>query len=130
MEVYGRVFGMKSCGFGAPNKDEPWPHETKNNLPSPLTPNFYAGNPTTVAPAGGVHCSLPDWSKFILAHIDGYNGKDNILKARTYQKLHTVYPGQDYTYGAWIKVKRDWAGGEAMGEALDKVIGVLIRSQK
>lgn len=93
--------------------DGPWPHEMKDKRPKAMTPSFYADNPSTIAPAGGLHCNLPDWSKFILAHIDGYNGQENILKVQTYKKLHSVFPGQDYTYGAWIKIKREWAGGDA-----------------
>ncbi len=30
------------------------------------------------------------------------------------QKLHTLYPGQVYTYGAWVKLYKKWAKGDVL----------------
>jgi hypothetical protein len=45
--------------------------------------------------------------------VQCYHGKNDFLKRASFQKLHTPYPGQEYTYGAWIKVDRQWAKGPA-----------------
>ncbi|STX28514.1 chitinase [Legionella beliardensis] len=105
---------MNSCGFGqAGNKqsvppDQPWGHSTDANLnPVPV----FSDNPQTIGPAGTVHCSMSDWAKFGQVHLDGYNKLDTpILKASSFVKLHTPYPGQTYTYGGWLKF--DSAGGD------------------
>ena len=111
---------MNSCGFGPPGTpdasipDQPWPHRQSANGPEPVAPSFYADNPPTLGPAGNVHCSLSDWSKFTHSHVEGFNGKNNILKASTYKPLHTKYPGQDYTFGGWVRLERNWANGPVL----------------
>jgi D-alanyl-D-alanine carboxypeptidase len=105
--------GMKTCGFGVPSSpdkvDQPWGH-TRNG--GSFTPNR-SDNPPSFGPAGTVHCSMTDWSKFLNLHMEGYNGKNNVLKATTYAKLHTIYPqaGNSYTYGGWNRYEASWAGG-------------------
>ena len=54
---------------------------------------------------------MADWAKFLQMHIDGLNGKSTkMLKAESFNKLHESYPGQEYTYGAWIRAERSWGG--------------------
>lgn len=104
---------MESCGFGPlgyPNQSppqQPWAHErTATGLHATII-----DNPETLGPAATVHCSMQDWMKFIALHIDAYNGKPRIVSAEGFRKLHTAYPGQDYTYGGWIRAERPWAAG-------------------
>jgi len=106
---------MRSCGLGAPGRphakspDQPWAHlQTTRGIQAVLT-----DNPETIGPAGTVHCSMQDWSKFVNLHLQAFNGKPRLLKAESFVKLHTNYPGQDYTYGAWIRTERPWANGPA-----------------
>ena len=54
-------------------------------------------------PAGTVHCSLADWSKFIHELINAAQGSGKLLRKRELaQRLLTPAPGTPYTYGAWI----------------------------
>lgn len=114
---------MQSCGFGAAGTkvtppDQPWGHIRTEQGPMALEPNFNADNPPTIGPAGTVHCSMQDWAKFLKIHIDGFNGKSSkILNARGFIKLHTAYPGQNYTYGGWGIEQRDWGGGTVLTHA-------------
>ncbi len=101
--------GMPSCGFGAAGNteattpDQPWPHTSLNGVFTPVSPTSALDNPKSLGPAGTVHCSLQDWGKFLQAHLNGFNRRDTpILRASSYQKLHTPYPGQEYTPGAWL----------------------------
>lgn len=112
---------MNSCGFGAPGDpnaivpDQPWPHQVANNIPVPIKPDFHGDNPPSLGPAGTVHCSMADWAKFGKLHVDGFNGINTpILKASSFVKLHTPYPGQNYTYGGWVRTTADWAGGTVL----------------
>lgn len=114
---------MSSCGFGPAGSDvtppdQPWGHIRTETGPLPLKPDANADNPKSLGPAGTVHCSMQDWSKFLKIHIDGYNGKSSkILSARGFIKLHTPYPGQNYTYGGWGIEQRDWGGGIVLAHA-------------
>lgn len=106
---------MSSCGFGPPGNqqsippDQPWGHCTDTNH-RPI-PAFY-DNPETIGPSATVHCSMSDWAKFGQLHLNGFNNIDTpILKASSFIKLQTPYPGQSYTYGGWIKYTSDWGGG-------------------
>jgi len=104
---------MNSCGFGPLGDsngkivDQPWAHIQTQNGPVPVI----LDNPETLGPAATVHCSLQDWSKFVALHLNAYNGKPKLLSSVSFLKLHTIYPGQQYTYGGWIRTERSWAGG-------------------
>jgi CubicO group peptidase (beta-lactamase class C family) len=104
---------MTSAGFGAPGVkgkvDQPWGHTlVKGELGA-----SQIDNAPSIGPAGTVHCSLPDWAKFIALHVTGEGEKARLLKPETYRFLHTPPKGQEYACG-WIVVKRDWAGGAAL----------------
>ena len=102
---------MTSCGFGAAGTvslppDQPWGHVRIDSDTYPIAPDFNGDNPPTLGPAGTVHCSMQDWTKFLQMHIDGFNGKSSpILNADGFVKLHKRYPGQEFTYGGWIRFK-------------------------
>lgn len=116
--------GMTSCGFGAAGSttpvhpDQPWGHSLDNNVITPIAPDFYADNPPTVGPAGGVHCAMKDWATFLRLHLNGFRGEQTtLLHPATFAVLHTPLSGQDYTPGGWMRVDRDWTGGPALTHA-------------
>jgi D-alanyl-D-alanine carboxypeptidase len=136
MLIQERLFsklGMNSCGFG-PTTDgtdtspvEPWGHLFKDNqfIPSQTDNAPYYG------PAGGIHCTITDWAKFINMHLLGFNQEGNFLKSKTFKKLHQVFPEKNsqYTYGAWGRVNRSWANGPVLshnGTNVRNYVTVLI----
>ena len=92
--------GMASAGFGAPGMpgviDEPRGHAVGWLLTTPMEPGPAADNPPAIGPAGIVHCSLPDWAKFIRAHLRGERGGSGLLKPESFGRLHTPPPSCDY----------------------------------
>jgi CubicO group peptidase (beta-lactamase class C family) len=112
-----KPLGMNSCGFGATSIKEEieptsiWGHSLKDKKQIPL----HGDNPISTSPAGTTFCTVNDWFKFLAIHLDENEGAP-ILKAQSIKKLHTLYPkkNSDYTYGGWVRVKRNWAGGYAL----------------
>jgi CubicO group peptidase (beta-lactamase class C family) len=74
-----------------------------------------------LSPAGRVHCTIQDWAKFITDQLRGARGEPALLKAASYQKLHTPPFGGDYALG-WGAVERDWAGGIALNHVGDNTM--------
>jgi len=68
-----------------------------------------------------VHCTLQDWAKFVADQLRGARGRPALLKASTYQALHTPPFGGEYGLG-WIVVKRDWGGGLVLNHAGDNTM--------
>jgi len=108
--------GMTSCGFGAPSvlPDEPWGHKPNKGKhkggPITYAPEVPHDNPATIAPGGGVHCSLQDWAKFVRFHIDGFNGKSTpLLRPESFKILHESYQHDKHTCGGWV-VKYEMGG--------------------
>jgi CubicO group peptidase (beta-lactamase class C family) len=103
---------MKSAGFGFPgtkNKsDQPWGHLRENGKHSPVQTD----NPPAVSPAGRVHCTLPDWARFVQLHL-GAKEVPHLLQPATLARLHTPPRGEPYAAG-WVVVDRPWAGGPAL----------------
>ncbi len=110
--------GMKSVGFGgvgtAGQVDQPWPHD-QNGTPMP-TNGPEMDNPPVIGPAGRVHCTMADWSRFIADQLRGARGQKALLKTATYKKLHTPPFGDQYALG-WIAVERGWGGGTVYNHA-------------
>jgi CubicO group peptidase (beta-lactamase class C family) len=125
MERVFEPLGMKSAGFGAPGSaaavDQPRGHKADG---TPVPPGRNADNPVAIGPAGLVHCSLIDWSKYIALHLRGAQGRDTaILKAEAFRTLHAAakkHEGEqspDYAMG-WSVTRRPWAGdGDDRGGA-------------
>jgi CubicO group peptidase (beta-lactamase class C family) len=107
---------MSRCGFGSAGVNAPWGHTMAEDGATliPFTPGFFADNPPTLGPAGTVHCPLVDYARFLDWQIDGVKGRSKILSRATFEKLHTAWPGDAYTYGAWFRVDPDWAHGYAL----------------
>lgn len=104
--------GMTSAGFGGlgtPGKiDQPWPH-TGNGQPTGMNGEL-VDNPEVMGPAGTVHCSLADWSKFIADRLSGLAGHGRLLAPEMYKRLHTPPFGGNYAFG-WLVTERPWGGG-------------------
>lgn len=113
-----RPLGMASAGFGAPGTkgkvDQPWGHS--RSLGGGLVPS-QIDNAPALGPAGTVHCTMADWTKFADLHLNGARGAPTpILKPETFRALQTPPPGGDYAKG-WSVVERPWAGGTALTHA-------------
>lgn len=103
-----KPLGMKNSGFG-------WPRDTGTSQP---LGHILAGNSVKLAklakpdyqlapyidPAGDIHCSLKDLSKFVLMHLKGLQGIDTHIKASTIQSLHDTDNQKPYA-GGWIITK-------------------------
>lgn len=92
--VSHRVFaplGIRG-GFGWPNAaDSTQPsghvHLWLGSVP---TPTFLIHPlPPLLQPSGDVHMSLPDYARFLQAHLKGLQGRDDLLTAATVRHLHT-----------------------------------------
>ena len=111
-ELFGPL-GMESVGYGAPlTRGE---NQLNGHLEdgSPAPP--LVDNPIGMTPAGLVHCTMEDWSKYIAANLLGSNGKSELLKRKTFQTLHTPYAKDEHSYAmGWIAVERPWGGGTVL----------------
>jgi CubicO group peptidase (beta-lactamase class C family) len=114
-EIVFKPLGMTNCGFGGlgtPGRiDQPWPHQD-NGKPMPAN-GPAVDNPAVIGPAGRVHCSIADWSKFIQDQLRGEHGDGVLLKPETYKALHTPRFGGNYAFG-WGVGSRPWAGGTVL----------------
>jgi CubicO group peptidase (beta-lactamase class C family) len=117
-----RIFqplGMNSAGFGGvgtPGRiDQPWPH-LDSGVPTPLN-GPTTDNPEVMGPAGTVHCSIKDWTRFLIDQLRGGAGMKALLPNAIYQAMQTNVAGKnEYGYG-WIVTNRSWAGGKAITHA-------------
>jgi CubicO group peptidase (beta-lactamase class C family) len=107
--------GMASCGFGPPAQvgkvDQPWAHDCLSGTCQPLAP-VPESAPAAMGPAGTVHCSLPDWGKFVAMQLRGERGEKTLVSTESMKRLHQAQAGGSYAMG-WAVVPRDWAGGPA-----------------
>ncbi len=116
-ELLFEPLGMKSAGFGPPGSadkvDQPRGH---NAFGFAMKPGKGADNPRGLGPAGTVHCSLRDWSKFIGLHLQAARGDCKLLTAESFQRLHSPQAIDDKNgYGlGWITAQRDWADGSVL----------------
>ncbi len=105
--------GMASAGFGAPGtkgaNDEPRGHRDG----APVEPAREADNPAVIRPAGGLHCSMPDWARFVALHLRAAKGTSRLLSRKQATRLHTPSEGARYTHG-WGAVDRPWGGGAVL----------------
>ena len=69
-----------------------------------------------MGPAGGVHCSISDWAKFIAETLRSAQGHPTLVSAETFKRLTFPLPKQDYA-GGWIITEQPWADGLALTHA-------------
>lgn len=86
--------GMTSCSFAVPEGDGAYGH-----LPDGSLAGVETRIPPAYAPAGGVHCTLEDWSRFVIAHLVGESGSSTLLPAEAFRALHTPVRGARYAFG-------------------------------
>ena len=82
-EVFGPL-GMTSAGFGATSPGEPSGH----NGGKPVPPS----NPDMFAPAGNLHMSLRDWSRFCIDQLQGASGHGHLLSPASYRLMQSAQP--------------------------------------
>ena len=87
------------------NKDYPWGHMSKFFINTPLAPNDDYKLEPYIAAAGDMSMNIIDYAKFIQLNLNGLRGKNNYLKAKSYQKLH--FGKENYAYGWGNQVKED-----------------------
>jgi CubicO group peptidase (beta-lactamase class C family) len=109
--------GMASAGFGAPERagdvDPPWGHAVEGRGVRPVEPGPKADNPPALAPAGAVHASLRDWSRFVALHLAGARGEPTLLSPASFRTLQTPAGERGYALG-WFVAERGWAGGATL----------------
>jgi CubicO group peptidase (beta-lactamase class C family) len=111
-----RPLHMASAGFGPPGTpgqvDEPWGHVLEDGQ---LKPEQFDNAPV-LGPAGTVHCSIGDWSRFIAETLHGTRGHPTLLSPETFKELTTPMPKQNKA-GGWIITQQPWADGLALTHA-------------
>jgi CubicO group peptidase (beta-lactamase class C family) len=108
-----RSLGMEHVGFGAPGASlakaakgsgappitQPWGHEPNGH---PVEPGPEADNPPCYGPAGRVHLTLSDWSRYAVLHLSerprnapdrGASEHRPLLPVAALQRLHTPIGG-------------------------------------
>ncbi len=109
---------MNRVGFGGTGTrgkiDQPWPHR-EDGSPTPKNGPL-TDNALVIAPAGCVHCTIVDWSRFIADLLCGIRGQKALLQPETYKQICTPPDGGEYGFG-WIVARRKWAGGLALNHA-------------
>ncbi len=102
---------MPSAGFGPPCQpdelDHPRGHDAGGNVAKGVD------NPPSYGPAGTVHATLPDWSRYLQLHLQLNQGRTGlILKHEATRALHTPEEGTKDGYAlGWFVTKRPWSKG-------------------
>lgn len=108
-----RPLEMKSAGVGSPSGPQaPVGHTFENDTYTALPLGPGGALPEAMGPAGLIHCNLKDWGTFVAEHLAGERGDDGLLKAETYQRLHTDHRGSKYAAG-WLLGHHHWGWGDA-----------------
>ena len=112
---------MKSAGFGPPGEaqdlTQPRGHFA---LGQPIEPSWMADNPASIGPAGTVHCNIADWARFVGWHLQGTQGRAELLQAETFKRLHTptaTSPEEEAGLGyaaGWRILERPWGEGRVL----------------
>jgi D-alanyl-D-alanine carboxypeptidase len=115
--------GMTSCGFGPPGTpgqvDQPWPHRAgaTGQDPQPVPPEGRGSdNPRAIGPAGSVHCSLRDWSRFVALHLGQPPDGRTLVSPASLAHLQEPWPGGNYARG-WLVGRPPWAQGSTLAHS-------------
>lgn len=108
---------MTSADFGWPattsRPHQPRGHRTNGAslTPQPLDDSYELG--PLFAPAGDVHGSIVNLATYATAHLRGLRGRDGILKAETFRRLHALPANVQGTvpYAAGWVVEARWGEG-------------------
>ncbi len=111
-----RPLRMETAGFGPPGTpgrvDQPWGHQETSD--GNLAPR-QRDNPPILGPAGRVHCSVADWSRFLAVHLN-HQPDPPLLTEVTLRELHRPVQDAEYALG-WLATPRTWARGRALTHA-------------
>ncbi|GAA0645972.1 serine hydrolase domain-containing protein [Brevundimonas lenta] len=108
-EVFAPL-GLTEAGFGAPGTpgrlDQPLGHvRGEDGAWRRIDLGPGDDNPAAAGPAGTIHLSLADWSRFIAAHL---RADESYLSADSWRRLHTPgEPGWDYAPGWKVEAGDD-----------------------
>lgn len=109
---------MTSAGFGGvgtPGElDQPWGHVARDRPTSETGPEV--DNPPVLGPAGTVHATIQDWSRFIADQLRGARGQAGLLQPATYRTIQTPPADGEYALG-WLSTERAWGGGTVLTHA-------------
>ncbi len=73
----------------------------------PLEPGLlFADNLPFLGPAGRLHMSITDLARWGQAHLAGERGRDGLVRATTFARLHAPDAGQTYAMG-WVSQTTD-----------------------
>jgi CubicO group peptidase (beta-lactamase class C family) len=114
---------MYSAGFGHPDAKknastpeqptQPWPHQgSTKQIRSPTDVNWF--NPPAMGAATGIHCSAPDFARFVDLHLRGSMKLSTQVLPESAAYLYSPYLDTSYTPGNFWINSRDWAGGDAL----------------
>jgi len=82
-----------------------------------MEPGTNADNPTGIAPAATVHCSVLDLARYTAFHLMGHKANTPLLSNAAFLKLHAAVPNNaSYAYG-WTEGTRPWANGLTLNHA-------------
>ena len=118
---------LESAGFGPPGKqagdgqsatelpiDQPRGHRRANGKNTAVQPGPWADNPPLLGPAGTLHMSIADLTRYAQEHLRGELGTSQLLEPETLRLIHTPR-GEDGGYGlGWVVQDQDWAGGKTI----------------
>lgn len=102
-----RPLGMVSAGFGPPGRGHHWLDQPRGHDASgkPVGTGKGGDLPSIISPAGLMHMSMADWSKFLNYHMGNAPRWVQLLRPETLAKLHTPDPrptnpdGDRYGFG-------------------------------
>lgn len=110
-EYIFRPLKMLSAGFGAPRGEEAiWGHRKVFLLTQGIKPSWAADNPSALAPAGTMHLSLEDMSKYMKLHLGFY---PKLLDQSDLALLHSPLQGERYALGLSVR-HRKWGKGKVL----------------
>jgi CubicO group peptidase (beta-lactamase class C family) len=116
-EVF-QPLGITTAGFGAPGEagtvpDQPRGHVRDGARWASFPPGPGADNPAALGPAGTVHVAMADLASYAQAHLEGAQGRGDLLPPASFERLHTAAPGTAYALG-WGLEQQPWTGGVAL----------------
>lgn len=79
----------------ADDEQQPWGHFAAKSGVQPHNPHDRFHLPACLAPGGGISMSVGDFAKFLRLHLQGLQGRDGLLRAKTIAFLHARPPGED-----------------------------------
>ncbi len=99
---------LESLGFGWPalgGSDQPWGHiSSPGGFVAQAPSDSYEAGPR-LGPAGDLHMNITDLARFALLHLEGVQGRAQLLSPQTFTKLHQ--PFGDYALGWNVRETAD-----------------------